>query len=151
MQDPNTFITSEDQLQRRSVALELFAALFPPALTAALLLPLLLATNAHAAAEFDDHTSCAAVNTVLDVKEPDMDQLQNFKLYALNTMDGLDEAHTENGEPGIMSQLSDDGANGMVAAAVMWCRDHPKESAYNAVAFVYNGIRDMEMAVGAAK
>ena len=77
--------------------------------------------------------------------------LTETKQYILNAMDKLDSAHTEAGEPGIMASLTDSGELDMVAMTAVHCQNHPKETIYNAAAFVYRGTRDMERQFGTAK
>lgn len=71
--------------------------------------------------------------------------------YIENMMYNLDQRHTDNGEPGIMSQLSDKGELDMAILAVEHCRLHPNSTIYNAAAFVYVGMRDLEIQFGTAK
>ena len=114
------------------------------------LLATLIGMNSTAlAAEITDKTSCAELVAAFDAKN--MPQVRAFSDYILNTMDRLDAQHTQAGEPGIMSQLSDDGRLRMVPLASVSCRDHPKMTVYNSAAFVYAGIRAMELQLGTAK
>jgi hypothetical protein len=78
-------------------------------------------------------------------------KLQEYYLFMGNTMDGLDIDHIQAGKPGIMASLSDDGRQNLVAAAAVQCRNHQNMTIWNAAAYVYRGIRDMEMELGAAK
>ena len=79
------------------------------------------------------------------------DRIRPFTDYILNTMDDMDSKHTEAGEAGIVAQLSDQGLVGMAAATSVHCREYLKMTVYNSAAFVYRGIRDMELQLGTAK
>jgi hypothetical protein len=78
-------------------------------------------------------------------------KLQEYYLFMDNVMDGLDIDHVQAGQPGIMASLSDDGRRGLTAAAAVQCRNHQNMTIWNAAAFVYRGIRDMEIQFGTAK
>ena len=101
------------------------------------------------AIELTDHSPCTAVATAFDSKNKEM--IRQLSAYIQNTMNKMDARHTENGEPGIMAQLSDEGLVGLVAVVAAHCQTHPRETVYNATAFVYRGTRDLEMQFGAAK
>ena len=63
----------------------------------------------------------------------------------------LDDAHTQQGEPGIMARLSDEGMIDMAAMTITFCRKNPKATIYNTAAKVYREMRDLEVALGAAQ
>ncbi len=71
--------------------------------------------------------------------------------YIKNVMETLDLAHTESGEPGIITQLSDHGFMDLVGMTTVWCRDHPRQTVYSAAAFIYTGTRELEIDLGTAK
>lgn len=71
--------------------------------------------------------------------------------FIKNAMEALDSMHTENGEPGIIAQLSDDGFTKLALLAVERCREYPKSTVYNSAAFVYQGTREAELSTGLAQ
>ena len=101
------------------------------------------------AQEVTDTTSCTVLVAAVDSEA--RDRVRLFMVYILNTMEKMDSKHTEQGEPGIMAQLSDNGRVNMAAATSVHCRDYPKMTIYNSAAFVYRGIRDMQLEFGTAK
>jgi hypothetical protein len=134
-----------------------------PKLSFSLLVVATVATNAMAA-EITDKTRCsefvAASNAYekatkagskLFKETEEGQQLQEYYLFMGNTMDGFDIDHVQAGNPGIMASLTDDGRRNLVAAAAVQCRNHPNMTVWNAAAFVYRGIRDMEIELGTAK
>lgn len=116
-----------------AIAMALWAATASPAL----------------AFDVDAHTSCSVVPAAL--QKQDQEAIEAIGNYVENTMDEMDLKHTENGDPGIMAQLSDDGLKHFIATSLAYCDAHPKSSIYNAAAFVYRGMRDLEMQFGVAK
>jgi NADP-dependent 3-hydroxy acid dehydrogenase YdfG len=100
-------------------------------------------------AEITDRTPCTALIAAMDSEN--RANIRTFMLYVLNTMDDLDIQHTQAGEPGIMSQLSDEGRLNMSAMTSVNCRNHVKMTVYNSAALVYRGIRDMQLQLGTAK
>lgn len=102
------------------------------------------------AANLNDHTPCSVMPVAgRDTVTPD--RILELKTYILNTMDNLDTRHIEAGEPGVMSNLSDAGEVDMAAATAVHCHLHPKLTIFNSAAFVYRGVRDIEMQFGTAK
>lgn len=59
--------------------------------------------------------------------------------------------HTDNGEPGILAQMSDEGVAEMAVLAIEYCRLHPKATIYNEAAEAYRGARALEIQLGGAK
>lgn len=100
-------------------------------------------------AEVRDGTTCRAMVEAMDSEN--LVKIRPFTVYVLNTMDEIDTKHIQAGEPGIMAQLSEDGRYHLAAAALANCRHHPKMTVYNSAAFVYRGIREMELQFGTAK
>jgi hypothetical protein len=98
---------------------------------------------------FDRATSAGRSKLLSETKEGQ--KLQEYYLFMGNVMDGLDIDHVQAGRPGIMASLSDQGRSNLVAAAAVQCRNHQNMTIWNAAAFVYRGIRDMEMELGTAK
>lgn len=101
------------------------------------------------AADIDDHTPCSVAVTAFDGNHPD--DVSDVATYIVNTIQKLDEDHVDNGEPGILAQMSDQGEEALDSAAVVYCRQHPKSTIYNQAAEAYRGVRDMEMELGGAK
>jgi hypothetical protein len=101
------------------------------------------------AAEVTDRTPCSVAVKAWDSK--DMDEVQAVGLFIENTMQDLDFKHTDNGEPGIMSGMTDQGRSNAVGAAVGFCRQHPRATIYNEAASAYQGLREIEMQFGTAK
>ena len=99
--------------------------------------------------EVTDRTSCAVMISAFDSEQPE--RIRPLSLYVLDAMDGMDDSHTEQGEPGIMAQLDDSGRAEMVAATSVHCRNYPKMTIHNSAAFVYRGIRELEIGFGTAK
>jgi hypothetical protein len=88
---------------------------------------------------------------VAALESRDFPQIRAFAAYVLNSMDNLDMKHTQAGESGIMAQLSDVGRSRMVPITSANCRDHLKMTVYNSAAFVYTGMREMQIQFGAAR
>jgi hypothetical protein len=104
---------------------------------------------AHAmGAELTDQTRCVDAIKRFDPPQTGLGELAD---YIKNVMELLDRKHTEDGEPGIIAQLSDDGFWNLVGSTTVWCRDHPRQTVYNAAAFVYTGTRELELELGTAK
>jgi hypothetical protein len=124
----------------------------------------LMTTGGAAQAEINDKTRCSefvatsnayeratnASNKIFNKTEEGR-KLQEYYLFMDNVMDGLDIDHVQAGKPGIMASLSDDGRQKLTAAAAVQCRNHQNMTVWNAAAFVYRAIRDMEMELGTAK
>ena len=101
------------------------------------------------ALDLSDQTPCSAVVSALDTSNKS--DIHDFVVYVDNQMDALDTAHTSQGEPGIMAQLSDKGRTQLDIVVAKECRDHPLETVYNAAAKIYVGTRDLETMFGTAK
>ena len=101
------------------------------------------------AANLDDRSLCTIVVKAMDTENREM--LADIKQYVLNVMEKLDAGHTEAGEPGIMASLTDNGSLNMVALTAVHCQKFPKQTIFNASAFVYRGTRDMQKQLGTAK
>lgn len=99
-------------------------------------------------AELTGRTRCVDAIKMFDPPSTGLIEVVN---YIKNVMETLDSKHTENGEPGIIAQLSDEGFKTLVATTTVWCRDHPRQTVYNSAAFVYTGAREMELEMGTAK
>jgi hypothetical protein len=99
--------------------------------------------NVARAAEIDPKTPCAEFVAALDGR--DFPKIRAFSDYVLKTMDELDMKHMRSGQSGIMAQLSDDGRSHMVPITSVHCRDNLKMTVHNSAAFVYTGIREMQM------
>ena len=79
------------------------------------------------------------------------ERIRQFDRYIFNIMDKMDIDHVQDGEPGIMSQLSRDGRASLFAATSVSCRNHPNMTVYNSAALVYRGTREIEIQFGTAK
>lgn len=101
------------------------------------------------AGNIDESTKCSVLNK--QFSDDDYDAIRESAIFMMNVMDNLDMNHTENGEPGIMSEMSDKGRLNVAAVASDYCSQHPKSTIYNAAASTYRGIRAMEMSLGVAK
>jgi hypothetical protein len=108
-----------------------------------------LAGSVAKAAEVTDRTPCSVAVKAFDAK--DLSAIHDVGLFIENTMQDLDFNHTDNGEPGIMAGMNDHGRSTAVAAAVGFCRQHPRATIYNEAASAYDGLRDIEMQFGGAK
>jgi len=104
---------------------------------------------AFADGDYTDDTPCSQIDTALT--QQNRDDFANFIIYVQNVFSSLDAGHIENGEPGVAGQWSDEGTRHNVVAVASWCEKHPKETVYNASAEIYNSLRALEMALGAAK
>lgn len=109
----------------------------------------LLASPLAHAQEITDKTPCNMLLAAIDSEKSD--RIRPFKIYIFNTMEDLDSKHTQQGDPGIMAQLSDEGRVNMAVVTVFHCRSYPKMTVYNSAAFVYRGIRDLQLELGTAK
>jgi hypothetical protein len=65
--------------------------------------------------------------------------------YILSIMEGLDRQHTDIGEPGVWSNLSDAARHAIAASAVGHCRLHPRLTINRAADAVYNSVRDVQL------
>jgi hypothetical protein len=101
------------------------------------------------AAEITDKTPCSELVSAMDSKNNE--RIRQFLIYEFNVMDGMDIDHVQRGEPGIMSQLSDDGKINLASATSVQCRSHPNMTVYNSTALVYRGTRELEIQFGTAK
>jgi hypothetical protein len=68
--------------------------------------------------------------------------------YILSIMEGLDRQHTDIGEPGVWSNLSDAARHAIAASAVGHCRLHPRLTINRAADAVYNSVRDVQLLLG---
>ena len=102
-----------------------------------------------AAADVNDQTRCPVATKAFDDK--DMTAIREIGLYIANTMRDLDLNHTDNGEPGILAQMTDEARATAVVAAIEFCRQHPRATIYNEAGAAYDGLRDMELELGGAK
>jgi hypothetical protein len=119
-------------------------------------LALLMTSAAAHAAEITEKTRCSEFVAASDVNDrasnaSNLAKLREYYLFMGNVMDGLDIDHIQNGQPGIMASLSDDGRSNLVATAAVQCRNHQNMTIWNSAALVYRGVRDMEMQFGTAK
>jgi hypothetical protein len=101
------------------------------------------------ASEITDKTPCSELVSAMDSKNTE--RIREFLVYEFNVMDTMDIEHTQRGEPGIMSQLSDEGKINLASVTSVQCRNHPKMTVYNSTALVYRGTREMEIQFGTAK
>jgi hypothetical protein len=95
-----------------------------------------------------DGTSCAAINAAMATEDPAT--MLPAVNYIRNTLTALDKPYLAKGEPGIIARMSDDGRTSTAAAASVHCKLNPVESVREAVEFVYDGIREMNVAFGLA-
>ena len=109
----------------------------------------LMSLRVGTASAMDAHTPCTAAIRASDTSSAE--QMREVFLYVRETMVALDDVHTQQGEPGIMAQLSDQGMIDMVAMTVTFCRKNPKATVYNTAAKLYRETRDLEVALGAAQ
>jgi hypothetical protein len=107
------------------------------------------ASSAAKVIEVTDRTPCSAAVKAFGAK--DLSAIHDVGLFIENTMQDLDFNHTDNGEPGIMAGMNDHGRSTAVAAAVGFCRQHPRATIYNEAASAYDGLRDIELQLGGAK
>ena len=108
-----------------------------------------LVGSAAIAADITERTPCSIAIKAWDNK--DRDTVREVGLFVENTMQDLDSNHTDNGEPGIMADMTDHGRASAIAAAMGFCRQHPKATIYNEAASAYQGLREMERQLGTAK
>ena len=78
-------------------------------------------------------------------------EVQAVGNYILNILDQLDRRHIEEGDSGILSDLSDTGRHALAASAVANCRLHPRRTIYNAADFVYHSVRDIQVQLGGVR
>src|SRR5205823_867842 len=97
---------------------------------------------------FSDPTPCALAVHTLESK--DGAKIRDLVVLIRHTMDKLDSIHTQNGEPGIMASLSNDGFLDLSAMVTVHCRLHPQQLLFDSIAIVYRGTRDFEMEFGTA-
>jgi hypothetical protein len=146
MNDDPPFFHDDDDARRWSQSMKLHSHI--------VLLMLLVAVptfseDAKSTAEISDHTSCSSAVKAFDNKDkPDMMSVLD---YIKGVMYELDQNHTDHGEPGILAQMSDRGQVETAIQAVEHCRLQPVSTIYNAAAFVYVGVRAMEVELGTAK
>jgi hypothetical protein len=117
-------------------------------LVAGAVLALMAGTAAHAE-EITDKTRCTAMIAALNTDQ--RAKIRPYVLYVLNAMEAMDSDNTQRGDPGIMAAMSDKGRINMAVGADLVCRAHPQMTVWNAAAEMYRGMRDMEIAFGAAK
>ena len=98
---------------------------------------------------FDNKTPCSVSNALMD--RGSREAAHPMFLYVINTMEDMDAAHTNIGEPGIMAKLSDRGRINMAAAVSVHCRNILLSTVYNSISFVYRGIREMQIEMGTAE
>ena len=114
-------------------------------------IPLLIVVLATARADpvIGPMTSCSVVTKAFNNSEGD--KIRGIDEEIRTVFNDLDEMHTKNGEPGIISGMSDSGLETTVAMAAANCEKIPKRTLYNAAAITYRAIRSLEMSLGAAK
>ena len=97
---------------------------------------------------FDDKTACFVVKQAMDDKHRDQPTVSAALIYIENVFDRLDSGHTEEGEPGIMAKLSDEGLTKLAITAAVQCTHYPKKRVFDAAAGVYRGVRDFQKEMG---
>jgi hypothetical protein len=118
-----------------------------------------VATASCFAEPVDSHTSCSVAIRAFDsgkragqvlagAPSPEVLEVGN---YIMNVMEQLDRGHTDKGEPGIWSNLSDAERHSVVGSAVANCRFHPRRTIYTAAGFVYREVRYIQIQLGIAK
>jgi hypothetical protein len=118
-----------------------------------------VATASCFAEPVDSHTSCSLAIRAFDsgkragqvlagAPSPEVLEVGN---YIMNVMEQLDRRHTDKGEPGIWSNLSDAERHSVVGSAVANCRFHPRRTIYTAAGFVYREVRYIQIQLGVAK
>lgn len=98
---------------------------------------------------YDDTTRCAQLNG--DLSQQDKSGIADAIQYMQGVFTALDDNHMEAGDQGIVAQWSDEGMLHNIQAVAGWCDQHPQETVHNATAEVYEGLRSLEQALGAAK
>ena len=106
-------------------------------------------THSARAADFSDGMPCSAVAATLD--HGNQETRRSFILYVEGTIEKIDVAHTDRGEPGIVNKLSDGGFLDLVAVVSVHCREFPKLNVYNSAAYVYRATRELELSLRTAK
>jgi hypothetical protein len=104
----------------------------------------------------DSRTPCSvAVKAFNSVKRPGQvlagapsPEVPEVGNYILSVMEGLDHKHTDIGEPGVWSNLSDAARHAIAASAVGHCRLHPRLTINRAADAVYNSVRDIQLLLG---
>jgi hypothetical protein len=117
---------------------------------------MIVATAPCSADPIDSHTSCSvavqafnsakrAGQVLAGAPSPEVLEVGN---YILSIMEGLDRQHTDKGEPGVWSNLSDAARHAIAASAVGHCRLHPRLTINRAADAVYNSVRDIQILLG---
>jgi hypothetical protein len=117
--------------------------------TALIFSVLFLLSNRAEALTLTDKTHCNVA--VQPFENNDTEGALEVMIFIKNTMEALDSIHTDNGEPGVIANLSDDGFSHIALAAVENCREKPKTTIHDSAAFVYMGLRELEFSVGGAR
>ena len=131
----------------------------PRHISAIVLVAVVVATASCFAEPVDSHTSCSVAIRAFDsgkragqvlagAPSPEVLEVGN---YIMNVMEQLDRGHTDKGDPGIWSNLSDAERHSVVGSAVANCRFHPRRTIYTAAGFVYREVRYIQIQLGVAK
>lgn len=89
----------------------------------------------------DDGTTCAAVQAIIGIAQPDKVKVQAVNDYVLSTLSTLDGTYVARGDPGIIAPMSDEGRNNTIKMVILWCGEHPEDTLRQRTAQIYPGMK----------
>ena len=92
--------------------------------------------------EITNHTLCSVAVEAFNNRN--MDLVRDTSLFIENTMEYLYSMHIDNGELGILAQMTVEAKSYNVALTVEYCRKHPRATIYSEAQLAYQGLRALE-------
>lgn len=107
-------------------------------------------SNPISAQSVNAKTSCALVGAVMDRDQPDRSKVREIASYIEETFRTVDKSFKVRGKVEIVPRLSRDGLNRLIAATTVKCRDEADRTIQEVALEIYDGVREMQKALGAA-
>ena len=95
-------------------------------------------------------TRCALVGSTMDRDQPDRSKIRGIASYIEETFRTVDKSYKVRGKAEIVPRLSRDGLNRLIAATTVKCRDSVDRTIQEVALEIYDGVREMQRALGAA-
>ena len=96
-------------------------------------------------------TTCAAVQAIIGIAQPDKVKVQAVNDYVLSTLSTIDGTYVARGDPGIIAPMSDEGRNNTIKMVILWCGEHPEDTLRQRTAQIYPGMKGGQKTWGSTR
>ena len=93
-------------------------------------------------------TKCALVGVTMDRDQPDRSKIREIAVYIEETIRTVDKSYKVRGKQEIVPRLSRDGLDRLIAATTVKCRNSVDRTIQEVALEIYDGVREMQKALG---